>query len=140
VSLLLDTNVVIDLARGRSADVRARLRDALERGETIWVSAIVLYEFWYGAARSVRRREHEEWIRTFLSGDIEVAAFEGEDAMAAGALRAELEALGSPIGPYDLLIAAQALRLGATLVTANVGEFSRVSGLEWADWSEAPKP
>jgi hypothetical protein len=46
-----------------------------------------------------------------------------------------LEADGTPIGPYDMLIAAQALRSGATLVTANVKEFSRVRGLAWQDWS-----
>ncbi len=55
--------------------------------------------------------------------------------MHAGDLRAALEAAGTPIGPYDLLIAAQALRIGATLVTANVSEFARVSGLVWQDWA-----
>jgi tRNA(fMet)-specific endonuclease VapC len=53
---------------------------------------------------------------------------------AAGDLRATLEAAGTPIGPYDLLIAAQALRAGATLVTAKVSEFARVPGLQWQDW------
>jgi tRNA(fMet)-specific endonuclease VapC len=50
---------------------------------------------------------------------------------------ATLEAAGTPIGPYDMLIAAQALCSGATLVTANVKEFSRVRGLAWQDWSTA---
>jgi hypothetical protein len=53
------------------------------------------------------------------------------------AAAATLEAGGTPIGPYDMLIAAQALRRGATLVTANVKEFSRVRGLAWQDWSAA---
>jgi PIN domain len=56
-------------------------------------------------------------------------------SMTAGDLRATLEAAGTPIGPYDLLIAAQALRTGATLVTANVSEFARVRGLVWQDWT-----
>jgi tRNA(fMet)-specific endonuclease VapC len=78
-------------------------------------------------------------LRVFLSGRIDVARFEEEDAAAAGDLRATLEAAGTPIGPYDLLIAAQALRTGATLVTANVSEFARVVGLAWQDWTiEAP--
>ncbi len=55
--------------------------------------------------------------------------------MTAGNLRAALETAGRPIGPYDLLIAAQALRNGATLLTANVSEFARVPGLVWQDWT-----
>ena len=59
-------------------------------------------------------------------------------AVVAGDLRATLEAAGTPIGPYDLLIAAQALRADATLVTANVKEFGRVAGLRWQDWAGKP--
>ena len=55
----------------------------------------------------------------------------------AGQLRRALEAAGAPIGPYDLLIAAQALRTGATLVTAKVAEFARIRGLAWEDWTAA---
>ena len=65
----------------------------------------------------------------------EVSAFDEEDAKTAGELRATLEGAGTPIGPYDLLIAAQALRTGATLVTANVAEFTRVPDLQWQDWT-----
>ena len=61
-------------------------------------------------ARSARRRENAERLRVFLSGGIAVSPFTGEDAKTAGDLRAVLEAAGTPIGPYDLLIAAQALR------------------------------
>ncbi len=64
-----------------------------------------------------------------------MSAFSEEDAMTAGDLRASLDAAGTPIGPYDLLIAAQALRISATLVTANVSEFTRVPGLQWQDWT-----
>lgn len=73
----------------------------------------------------------------FLSGDIGVIQFEEEDAPIAGDLRQTLEAAGTPIGAYDLLIAAQALRTGATIVTANVAEFGRVPGLAWQDWTVA---
>ena len=76
-----------------------------------------------------------ERLRVFLSGGIAVSAFAEEDAMTAGELRATLEAAGTPIGPYDLLIAAHALRSGATLVTANVSEFARVPSLQWQDWT-----
>jgi tRNA(fMet)-specific endonuclease VapC len=94
-----------------------------------------LYELWYGVARSERRRENAERLRVFLSGNITVVPFEEEDAATAGELRATLEGAGTPIGPYDLLIAAQALRSGATLITANVSEFARVHGLDWQDWT-----
>jgi tRNA(fMet)-specific endonuclease VapC len=111
----------------------------VSRGVSISVSTVVLYELWYGVARSQRRRENAERLRVFLSGNIDVAPFDEEDAIAAGDLRAALETVGTPIGPYDLLIAAQALHSGSTLVTANVSEFARVRGLVWQDWAaEAP--
>jgi tRNA(fMet)-specific endonuclease VapC len=135
VSYLLDTNAVIALLKNEPAIFRKRLRRAVSREAAIAVSSIVLYELWYGVARSARRRENAERLRAFLSGGIEVTGFDEEDARTAGELRATLEAAGTPIGPYDLLIAAQALRTGATLVTANVAEFTRVPDLQWQDWS-----
>jgi tRNA(fMet)-specific endonuclease VapC len=135
VSYLLDTNAVIALLKDEPAIFRKRLRRAVSRGAAIAVSSIVLYELWYGVARSARRRENAERLRVFLSGGIEVSGFDEEDAKTAGDLGATLETAGTPIGPYDLLIAAQALRTGATLVTANVAEFTRVPGLQWQDWS-----
>jgi len=135
VSYLLDTNAVIALLKNEPAIFRKRLRRSVSRGATIGVSSIVLYELWYGVARSARRRENAERLRVFLSGGISVNAFAEEDATTAGDLCATLEAAGTPIGPYDLLIAAQALRAGATLVTANVSEFARVPGLQCQDWT-----
>jgi tRNA(fMet)-specific endonuclease VapC len=138
VSYLLDTNAVIALLKNEPAIFRKRLRRAVSKGGAIAISSIVLYELWYGVARSTRRRENAERLRTFLSGGIEVTGFDEDDARTAGDLRAALEAAGTPIGPYDLLIAAQALRTGATLVTANVAEFARVPGLQWLDWTAKP--
>jgi tRNA(fMet)-specific endonuclease VapC len=90
-------------------------------------------------ARSQRIAKMPRDYGVFLSGNIDVAPFDEEDAAVAGDLRAALETAGTPIGPYDLLIAAQALRGGATPVTANVSEFARVRGLVWQDWTiEAP--
>jgi len=94
-----------------------------------------VFELWYGVARSERRLENAERLRVFLSGDITVLPFGEDEAAVAGDLRATLEAAGTPIGPYDLLIAAQALNSSATLVTANVGEFARVPSLPWEDWT-----
>jgi tRNA(fMet)-specific endonuclease VapC len=135
VSYLLDTNAVIALLKNEPAIFRKRLRRAVSKGAAIVVSSIVLYELWYGVARSARRRENAERLRVFLSGGVAVNAFSEEDAMTAGDLRATLEAAGTPIGPYDLLIAAQAVRCNATLVTANVSEFACVPGLQWQDWT-----
>ena len=131
----LDTNVVIALLRNRPLSARRRLRRVASGDAAIAVSSVVLYELWYGVARSERRRENAERLRIFLSGNINVVPFDEEDAVTAGDLRAALETAGTPIGPYDLLIAAQALRSGATLVTANVSEFARVHGLVWQDWT-----
>jgi tRNA(fMet)-specific endonuclease VapC len=135
VTYLLDTNAVIALLRNNPPQVRSRLRLAIAGGASIGVSSVVLYELWYGVARSERRRENAERLRVFLSGDNVVVPFDEDDAMAAGDLRAALETAGTPIGPYDLLIAAQALRKGTTLVTANVSEFARVPDLVWQDWT-----
>jgi len=138
VNYLLDTNAVIALLKDQPPNVRNRLRRLVRRGVWIAVSTIVLYELWYGVARSQRRRENAERLRVFLSGNIDVARFDEDDAVTAGDLRAALETAGTPIGPYDLLVAAQALRSGATLVTANVSEFARVRGLDWQDWTAEP--
>jgi tRNA(fMet)-specific endonuclease VapC len=135
VNYLLDTSAVIAVLKEQPPIVRNRLKRLVSRGGSIGVSTLVLYELWYGVARSQRRRENAERLRVFLSGNIEVAPFDEEDAVAAGDLRAALETAGTPIGPYDLLIAAQALRSGSTLVTANVSEFARVRGLVWQDWT-----
>ena len=135
MNYLLDTNAVIALLKNQPPTFRKRLRRAVSKDAAIAVSAIVLFELWYGVARSDRRRENAERLRVFLSGKIDVAPFAQEDAAIAGDLRATLEAAGMPIGPYDLLIASQALRTGTTLVTANVSEFARVPGLLWQDWT-----
>jgi len=137
VSYFLDTNTVIALLKNQPP-VRSRLRRVASRGAVVAVSSIVLYELWYGVARSERRRENAERLRVFLSGNIDVRPFDEEDAAIAGDLRSALATAGTPIGPHDLLIAAQALRSGATLVTANVSEFARVRGLVWQDWSAKP--
>jgi tRNA(fMet)-specific endonuclease VapC len=137
VSYLLDTNAVIALLTNRPSTVRERFRQEASGSLSIGISSIVLFELWYGVARSQHRAQNAERLRTFLAGNIGVSAFAEEDAAIAGDLRAELDKAGTPIGPYDLLIAAQALRIGTILVTANVTEFRRVRGLVWQDWTTA---
>jgi tRNA(fMet)-specific endonuclease VapC len=132
---LLDTNAVIALLNDEPAVFRKRLRRVVSKGATVAVSSVVLYELWYGVARGARRRENSERLRVFLSGGVAVYPFSEDDAAVAGDLRATLAAAGAPIGPYDLLMAAQALCNDATLVTANVAEFARLPDLRWQNWA-----
>lgn len=132
---LLDANAVIALLTNRPAGVRERFRGTVAAGDSVALPSVVLFELWYGVARSQRRQENAQRLRVFLSSVVESVPFEEDDAAIAGDLRAALEAEGTPIGPYDLLIGAQALRLRARLVTANVSEFGRIKGLDWQDWS-----
>ena len=106
-------------------------------GDRIFVSSIAIFELWYGVFKSARHDFNRKRLDTFLAGPVAVLPFEEEDAQAAGSIRAALESSGNPIGAYDVLIAAQALRHQLTLVTANVSEFSRVKGLSWQDWAKA---
>ena len=95
---------------------------------------MVVFELWFGVAAGDQFEKDAQGFRNFLSL-VEILPFTADIAVAAGDMRATLKAAGTPIGPYDLLIAAHAVRLGATLVTANTREFSRVPGLALEDWS-----
>jgi tRNA(fMet)-specific endonuclease VapC len=133
--ICLDTNVVIGIVNGRSSSLRHRLGEQMRAGVPVALSAIALFEMRYGFAKSGRRAANEQLLERFLGLGIDVLPFDAEDAAQAGDIRADLESKGTPIGPYDVLIAAQARRRGATLVTANVREFARVPGLLTADWT-----
>lgn len=135
MNYLLDTNACITLINGSPATVRPRLERALKDGATVAVSAVVAFELWYGAAKSARRQANRQRLETFFAGPLELVPFDDEDARAADQVRAALETAGTPIGAYDLLIAGQALRHDATLVTANTAEFSRIGDLRWEDWA-----
>ena len=135
IEYCLDTNVCIALINGSSLLVRKRFKEVLVEGSVACVSAVVLHELWYGVARSSRRESNTERIQAFLSGPFEILPWDDADARAAGEVRALLEAEGQVIGAYDSLIAAQAVRRGITLVTANTKEFKRVDGLMWEDWA-----
>jgi len=133
---LLDTNACIVLINNTSSSVRTRLQKALAQDEKVLVSSVVAFELWYGVAKSARPEANARLVETFFAGPMSLLAFEPEDAKVAGRVRASLEAVGKPIGAYDLLIAAQALRHQLTLITTNGREFSRVKGLEWEDWAK----
>lgn len=135
MSYLLDTNACIALINVTSAAVRGRFQRAVSGGAQIYVSSVVTFELWYGVAKSVHRALNTQRLEAFLAGPITLLPLEDEDARVAGSIRAALQASGTPIGAYDVLIAGQALARQLTLVTANASEFSRVKGLSWQDWA-----
>ncbi len=134
--ICLDTNVVINVINRRNPIIRARLGEQIRTGTTIVLPVIALFEMRYGHAKSLRKTESERLLAEFFSSGIGVAPFESEDADHACEIRAHLEATGTPIGAYDYLIAAQARRRGAVLVTSNGREFERVPGLIVTDWAK----
>ncbi|XSC44345.1 type II toxin-antitoxin system VapC family toxin [Bradyrhizobium sp. RDT10] len=133
--ICLDTNIVIWIVNGRSSSLRHRLGEQMRAGTPIALPVIALFEMRYGFAKSDRRDHNEQLIERFLGLGIDILPFEAEDAEHAGNIRAELETAGTPIGHYDYLIAAQARRRGASLVTLNRREFARVPGLLLTDWT-----
>lgn len=132
--ICLDTNVVIAFLAGRPAHLVERFEQEILR-EAFALPVVTLFELHYGVAKSARRTENRERLATFLQLPINILPFEPADAEEAGDIRAALERVGKPIGPYDVLIAAQARRRNAILVTANTSEFTRVPGLETQDWA-----
>src|ERR1700730_6107590 len=135
--ICLDTNIIIAVINQRAAAVRQRLMKTLHEGTIVGIPTVALYELWYGIKKSVRAQANIDALDNFLALDVTTWPFEQEDAEEAGDVRAALERLGTPIGPYDVLIAAQARRRGAMLVTANLYEFARVPRLRAEDWATA---
>ncbi len=131
---LLDTNAVIALVTGRSEPLRRRV-EASEPG-TLSTSAIVAHELYFGAYRSRKIEFNLETLRLLFT-DLVVLDLDREDARTAGEIRAVLARQGTPIGPYDVLIAGQAKARRLTLVTNNLSEFQRVPGLALEDWTQA---
>lgn len=132
ITHLLDTNAVIALIGRKSLSLAERIMET-EEG-SIALSSVVAFELYYGAYKSAKVSFNLETLRLALS-DFSVLGFEREDAQQAGEIRAELAAKGTPIGPYDTLIAGQAMARDLILVTNNVGEFSRIEGLRIEDWT-----
>jgi tRNA(fMet)-specific endonuclease VapC len=135
LTYLLDSNVLIQVLRGRpdGAGVRSRLH-ITPRAE-VGVCSIVRAELLYGALRLGNTRRIDE-LGEFLSGFASIAV-DDRVADVAASIRNELAAKRLPIGPYDVLIAATALAHGLTLVTHNTAEFLRVHGLKVEDWQTA---
>ena len=131
---MLDTNIVSDLVRNPQGPVTRHI--VRVGSEAVCVSIITAAELRYGCARKGSARLLSQ-VEAIL-GSIQVLAFDIPADAAYGGIRAELEAAGTPIGPNDLLIAAHACSVGAILITANTGEFSRVRGLQVENWLSTP--
>jgi len=136
VTCLLDANVCIAIMNQSSSMVRRNLETAIVFEAKTFLSSIVIHELWFGVAKSQRPEGNASVLRKFLGRGLETLEFSNGDAEVAGQIRADLKALGTPIGANDTLIAGQALARGLTLVTANTREFSRVAGLKLVDWTQ----
>ena len=99
----------------------------------ISIPSIALYELEVGIAKSNSPQKRKKQLESLISR-IAVMPFASKEAEVAAMIRAELENIGTPIGPYDTLIAGIALSSNATLVTHSTKEFSRVEGLSLEDW------
>ncbi|MGB7512494.1 MAG: type II toxin-antitoxin system VapC family toxin [Pelodictyon phaeoclathratiforme] len=126
-----DTNVWIRYLNPQSSPVKSCfLRYSVDR---IFLCDVVKAELYFGAYKSTRRDENLALLDELSNGFLSLP-FDGNAARQFGKIRAELARAGTPIGPYDLQIAAIALSRGLTLVTHNTREFSRVAGLYLEDW------
>ncbi len=125
---LFDTNAVIGLLAGNTTLLR-KVREHVP--EDFGISAVSAHELYFGACKSRRREENVARVEALQFAILE---FDKEDARQSGEIRAALVASGMPIGPYDVLLAGQARARDLVLITHNVREFSRVSGLRVQDW------
>jgi tRNA(fMet)-specific endonuclease VapC len=128
---LLDSNTLIHYLQGREPVV-ARVKAASRHD--LRLPSVAAYELAYGSLKSGSQRRKRVMEAIFT--DLEQAPFDSAAAAEAARVRVELEKRGVAIGPLDLLIAATALSLGATLVTNNTREFSRIGGLRLEDWTK----
>ena len=129
MTYLLDANAVIVLLNDPNSSIAHRVRR--HKPQDVGISAIVGHELYYGAFKSQRAARNVALVDAV---QFEVVEFDHRDARDAGEIRALLGARGTPIGPYDLLIAGQARARELILVTHNTVEFGRVPGLRTEDW------
>jgi tRNA(fMet)-specific endonuclease VapC len=127
---MLDTNIISDLIRNPQGRAAKRIAKAGE--DNICTSIIVAAELRYGCAKSSSKRLLKA-VEDLL-GEIDVLPFDVPADAEYGGIRSELETAGKPIGSNDLLIAAHAYTIDATIVTANTAEFKRIRGLKVENW------
>jgi tRNA(fMet)-specific endonuclease VapC len=127
---LLDTNSCIMYLRGQNLALKQKLE---AESQEIAVCSVIKAELFYGAMKSAKPEQNLRLQEAFLGQFISLP-FDDVAATLFGRIRSQLESKGTPIGSYDLQIAAIALAHNLILVTHNTREFSRVEGLQWEDW------
>jgi tRNA(fMet)-specific endonuclease VapC len=127
---LLDTSICVRVLRDRPASARDRFN--AEAGG-LCISTVVMMELLRGAAKSARPIQNRQEVERFAAR-LDVLSFDADAADHAADIRADMERRGELIGPYDVMIAGHARSRGLTVVTGNLGEFRRVSGLRCEDW------
>ncbi len=130
---LLDTNICIYAMNGRYPKLSDQLLQI--NPDDICVSSITVGELEYGAAKSRWGDRTRQVMRAFLA-NYEILSFTEKDAIIFGQLRAQLAFSGTPIGAYDVMIAAQGVAGNHTVVTHNTKEFSRIPGIVLEDWTD----
>ena len=130
---LLDTCVISDFIKGEPG-TQTRLKQTSPAD--IAVSVISVMELRYGLLNNPQRANKIEPAITSLLNSVSILEFSEDDAEQAAQVRSILKKQGQPIGAYDILIAATALRHGLTMVTANQKEFDRVAGLQIQNWRQ----
>ena len=132
MSILLDTDICIYAINKKRPEILARVRDY--RVGEVSISSITYAELRFGVENSTRADENMERLERFLL-PLEIVPFDAEAGRHYGRVRTELKRAGCPIGANDLLIAAHALSIDATLVTNNIREFTRIAGLRVEQWA-----
>ena len=128
---LLDTNICIYIINKHSPKIIEKI-SKLNPSE-IKISSITVAEMEYGASKSKNREMNRSALKNFLSS-FEIINFDIKDAEIYGIIRAGLERNGNVIGPYDIQLAAQALRWGYIFVTNNIEEFQKINSLKLENW------
>jgi tRNA(fMet)-specific endonuclease VapC len=128
---LLDTNICIYIIKQKPITVFEKFK-SFDIG-SIGICSITLAELQYGVMKSGNPQKNYEALNEFLT-PLEIINFDDHAAIEYGKIRSDLERHGTPIGPLDTLIAAQALSYKFVLVTNNVKEFIRVKGLKIENW------
>ena len=128
---LLDTNTCIYIMKNSYPALTAKLFSL--NPADVAVSSITVFELEYGAAKSRWGEKTRQKLIMFLA-PFSILSFNARDAAVAGTIRAYLEQKGTPVGPYDVQIAAQGISRNLIVVTHNTGEFSRIPNIRLEDW------
>ncbi|EMF83403.1 PIN domain protein [Leptospira weilii serovar Topaz str. LT2116] len=128
---LLDTNICIYIINQKPESVYKKFKKI--KLENIFISSITEFELKYGVQKSLHFERNLKVLEEFLSY-LNILPFVSEDTNKAAKVRVELERVGKPIGPFDLLIASQALSNKLTLVTNNEKEFTRIKDIKIENW------